>query len=42
MVLLISGQEKVDLLKTKRDNASSLPIETLIENGDNQEILLVE
>ena len=42
MVLLITGQEKVDLLKTKRDNASSLPIDALIEKADNLEILLVE
>ena len=42
MVLLITGQEKVDLLKTKRDNASSLPIDALIEKADNLEILIVE
>ena len=42
IVLLITGQEKVDLLKTKRDNASSLPIDALIEKADNLEILLAE
>ena len=42
MVLLITGQEKVDLLKTKRDNASSLPIDALIEKADNLEIFIVE
>ena len=42
MVLLITGQEKVDLIKTKRDNASSLPIDALIEKADNLEILSVD
>jgi 6-phosphogluconolactonase/glucosamine-6-phosphate isomerase/deaminase len=42
MVLLITGQEKVDLLKAKRDNSSSLPIDALIEKADNLEILLAE
>jgi 6-phosphogluconolactonase/glucosamine-6-phosphate isomerase/deaminase len=42
MVLLITDQEKVDLLKAKRDNSSSLPIDALIEKADNLEILLAE
>ena len=42
MVLLVTGQEKVDLLKTKRDNCTSLPIDSLIERANNLEILLVE
>ena len=42
MVLLITDQEKVDLLKTRRHNASLLPIDALIEKADNLEILLVE
>ena len=42
LVLLITGQEKVDLLKTRRHNASLLPIDALIEKADNLEILLVE
>ncbi len=42
MVLLITGQEKVDLLKTKRDNSISLPIDALIERANNLEILLLE
>ena len=39
---LSNSKEKVDLLKTKRDNAPSLPIDALIEKSDNLEILLVE
>ena len=42
MVLLVTGQEKLDLLKTKRDNRTSLPIDSLIERANNLEILLVE
>ena len=42
MVLLITGQEKVDLIRTKRDNSNSLPIDALIEKANNLEILLVE
>ena len=42
MVLLITGQEKVDLIKTKRDNSNSLPIDALNEGIKTYTIMWLE